>query len=98
MLLSTPQVQTQDFENLMEDFGHALSLMSFPTSFRVTRGPLAAPPLLLMPPPPTARFPDNINFIQVRVAFGGRASRSCGWSFSHMFFLSCFNHEGQLRV
>ncbi|XP_058479706.1 7SK snRNA methylphosphate capping enzyme-like [Solea solea] len=50
-------------EELTEVFQGALSLLSFPLSFRVSRGPLSAPPLV---PPPTSssRFPNNITFIQ----------------------------------
>ncbi|KAM9414387.1 7SK snRNA methylphosphate capping enzyme [Pholidichthys leucotaenia] len=42
------------------------SLTSFPLSFRVSRGPLAAPPLLLPPSYSSAssRFPNNVTFIQ----------------------------------
>ncbi|XP_029985474.1 7SK snRNA methylphosphate capping enzyme-like isoform X1 [Sphaeramia orbicularis] len=58
------EVETGDFEDLMEDFHSTLSLRSFPTSFRVTRGPLSAPPLLLSAPPPSVRFPDNVTFVQ----------------------------------
>ncbi|XP_057711664.1 7SK snRNA methylphosphate capping enzyme-like isoform X2 [Corythoichthys intestinalis] len=38
-------------------------LLAFPLSLRVSRGPLAAPPLVLAPPP-TCRFPNNVTFIQ----------------------------------
>ncbi|XP_034020713.1 7SK snRNA methylphosphate capping enzyme isoform X2 [Thalassophryne amazonica] len=41
------------------------SLLSFPLSFRVSRGPLSAPPLLSLSAPPTnSRFPNNVTFIQ----------------------------------
>ncbi|XP_041840533.1 7SK snRNA methylphosphate capping enzyme [Melanotaenia boesemani] len=46
-----------------KEFQQALSLLSFPLSFRVGRGPLSAPPLLL-PPSSSSRFPNNITFIQ----------------------------------
>ncbi|CAN9509400.1 unnamed protein product [Ophioblennius macclurei] len=36
----------------------------FPLSLRLSRGPLAAPPLLAAPPPPACKFPHNITFIQ----------------------------------
>lgn len=49
---------------VMEEFQRALSLLSFPLSFRVSRGPLSAPPLLLSPSS-SSRFPNNITFIQV---------------------------------
>ncbi|XP_054656570.1 7SK snRNA methylphosphate capping enzyme-like [Dunckerocampus dactyliophorus] len=42
----------------------AWRLLSFPLSLRVSRGPLAAPPLLLAAPPASCRFPNNISFIQ----------------------------------
>lgn len=38
---------------------------SFPLSLRVSRGPLAAPPLLVPPSSSSSRFPNNITFIQV---------------------------------
>lgn len=43
------------------------TLLSLPLSFRVSRGPLCAPPLLLSSPSSSAssRFPSNITFIQV---------------------------------
>ncbi|XP_077357070.1 7SK snRNA methylphosphate capping enzyme-like isoform X1 [Festucalex cinctus] len=49
-------------KELKED--DAVRLMAFPLSMRVSRGPLAAPPLLLADPPPSRRFPKNISFIQ----------------------------------
>lgn len=56
----------EEEEEVMEEFQQAVSLLSFPLSFRVSRGPLSAPPLLL---PPTSssssRFPSNVTFIQV---------------------------------
>uniref|UniRef100_A0A3B4YBC2 RNA methyltransferase n=1 Tax=Seriola lalandi dorsalis TaxID=1841481 RepID=A0A3B4YBC2_SERLL len=53
-------------EEVMEEFQQALSLLSFPSSFRLSRGPLSAPPLLLPPPSSTSssRFPNNITFVQ----------------------------------
>lgn len=51
---------------VMEEFQQALSLLSFPLSFRVSRGPLSAPPLLLPPSSSSSsRFPNNVTFIQV---------------------------------
>ncbi|KAF7645004.1 hypothetical protein LDENG_00212240 [Lucifuga dentata] len=53
-----------------EELQNTLPRLSFPLSFRVSRGPLCAPPLflplpLLLPPPPQrARFPNNISFLQ----------------------------------
>ncbi|XP_069031579.1 7SK snRNA methylphosphate capping enzyme-like isoform X2 [Embiotoca jacksoni] len=53
-------------EEVMQEFQQALSLLSFPVSFRVSRGPLSAPGLL----PPfsssssSSRFPNNVTFIQ----------------------------------
>ncbi|XP_070711198.1 LOW QUALITY PROTEIN: 7SK snRNA methylphosphate capping enzyme-like [Pempheris klunzingeri] len=47
----------------------ARSLLPLPLSFRVSRGPLSAPPLLSPPPPSSSsssssRFPNNVTFIQ----------------------------------
>ncbi|XP_071315539.1 7SK snRNA methylphosphate capping enzyme isoform X2 [Trachinotus anak] len=55
-----------DEEEVMEEFQQALSLLPFPLSFRVSRGPLSAPPLLLPPcsSSSSSRFPNNITFIQ----------------------------------
>ncbi|XP_028254661.1 7SK snRNA methylphosphate capping enzyme-like [Parambassis ranga] len=53
----------EEEEEVMEEFRQALSLLSFPLSFRVSRGPLSAPPLLL-PPPSSSRFPNNVTFLQ----------------------------------
>ncbi|KAK2863585.1 hypothetical protein Q5P01_003118 [Channa striata] len=50
-----------DSTDVMEEFQQAL--LSFPLSFRVSRGPLSAPPLLL-PPSSSSRFPSNVSFIQ----------------------------------
>lgn len=52
-------------EEVMKEFQQALSLLSFPLSFRVSRGPLAAPPLLLPPSSSSSGFPNNVTFIQV---------------------------------
>ncbi|XP_076011444.1 7SK snRNA methylphosphate capping enzyme [Genypterus blacodes] len=49
---------------VLEEFQKALSLLSFPLSFRGSRGPLSAPPLLIPAPPQRAPFPNNISFIQ----------------------------------
>ena len=50
-----------------EEFDQAFSLLSFPLSFRVSRGPLSAPPLLPHPSSASTRFPNNITIIQVSV-------------------------------
>lgn len=52
-------------EELMKEFQQALSLLSFPLSFRVSRGSLSAPPLLSPSSSSSSRFPSNITFIQV---------------------------------
>ncbi|KAM7376829.1 hypothetical protein PAMA_013548 [Pampus argenteus] len=58
--------EKREDEDVMEEYQQAVSLLSFPLSFRVSHGPLAAPPLLL----PTSssssscRFPNNVTFIQ----------------------------------
>lgn len=41
------------------------TLLSLPLSFRVSRGPLCAPPLLPSSSSSSSRFPNNITFIQV---------------------------------
>ncbi|XP_039880828.1 7SK snRNA methylphosphate capping enzyme-like [Simochromis diagramma] len=51
-------------EELMKEFQQALSLLSFPLSFRVSRGSLSAPPLLSPSSSSSSRFPSNITFIQ----------------------------------
>ncbi|XP_076581674.1 7SK snRNA methylphosphate capping enzyme [Chaetodon auriga] len=57
-------------EQVMEELQEARALLSFPLSFRVSRGPLAAPPFFLPPPSSSSssssssRFPNNITFIQ----------------------------------
>uniref|UniRef100_UPI0037E9C3A5 7SK snRNA methylphosphate capping enzyme-like n=1 Tax=Semicossyphus pulcher TaxID=241346 RepID=UPI0037E9C3A5 len=55
--------EEQEVEEVMGELQQALSLLSFPISFRVSRGPLSAPPLLL-PPCSSSSFPNNITFIQ----------------------------------
>lgn len=61
------EVKKMAEEEVMEEVQQALSLLSFPLSFRVSRGPLSAPPLL--PPSSSSssafRFPNNVTFIQV---------------------------------
>lgn len=52
-------------EEVMQEFQQALSLLSLPMSFRVSRGPLSAPPLLLPPSSSSSSFPNNVTFIQV---------------------------------
>lgn len=53
-----------------------LSLLPLPLSFRVSRGPLSAPPLL--PPSSSSSFPNNVTFIQVGVgSFDLIAGMSC---------------------
>ncbi|KAM9335675.1 7SK snRNA methylphosphate capping enzyme isoform 2-T2 [Symphorus nematophorus] len=52
---------------VMEEFQRAAaaaSLLSFPMSFRLSRGPLAPPPLLPPPSSLSSRFPNNVTFIQ----------------------------------
>ncbi|XP_060886976.1 7SK snRNA methylphosphate capping enzyme-like isoform X1 [Labrus mixtus] len=58
--------EEQELEEVIGEFQQALSLLPLPLSFRVSRGPLSAPPLLLLPPPSSSssRFPNNITFIQ----------------------------------
>ncbi|XP_026178218.1 7SK snRNA methylphosphate capping enzyme-like isoform X2 [Mastacembelus armatus] len=56
--------EKNDDEEVMEEFQQALSLLSFPLSFRVSRGPLSAPPLLHPPSSFSSRFPNNVTFIQ----------------------------------
>lgn len=62
----------EEEEEMMEEVQQALSLLSFPLSFRVSRGPISAPPLL--PPSSSSsssslssasKFPSNVTFIQV---------------------------------
>lgn len=48
-------------EEVMQE--EEVSLLSFPLSFRISRGPLSAPPLLL-PASSSCRFPNNVTFIQ----------------------------------
>lgn len=67
-------------EELMEEFQQALCLLSFPLSFRVSRGPLSAPPLLSNHPSP-CRFPNNITFIQVSQATCWSSNKSDSDSF-----------------
>lgn len=57
--------EEEEKEEVMEELQQALSLLSLPLSFRVSRGPLSAPPLLLPPSSSSSRFPNNITFIQV---------------------------------
>lgn len=57
--------EEKEKEKVMEELQQALSLLSLPLSFRVSRGPLSAPPLLLPPSSSSSRFPNNITFIQV---------------------------------
>nr|XP_046236716.1 7SK snRNA methylphosphate capping enzyme-like isoform X2 [Scatophagus argus] len=66
--------QEEDVEEVMEEFQQALSRLSFPLSFRVSRGPLSAPPLLRPPSTSFSRFPNNITFIQ-----GDFASEQEAW-------------------
>lgn len=54
----------QDVEDVMQEFQQALCLFSLPLSFRVSRGPLAAPPLF-PPSSSSSSFPNNVTFIQV---------------------------------
>ncbi|XP_047194897.1 7SK snRNA methylphosphate capping enzyme-like isoform X2 [Hippoglossus stenolepis] len=57
-----------------EEFDQAFSLLSFPLSFRVSRGPLSAPPLPPHPSSASTRFPNNITIIQ-----GDYISQSEAW-------------------
>ncbi|XP_061768888.1 7SK snRNA methylphosphate capping enzyme-like [Nerophis ophidion] len=59
-------VKTKGKKDLMQqgEEDESLRLFSFPLSLRVSRGPLAAPPLFLAAPRPPCRFPNNISFIQ----------------------------------
>lgn len=64
------RVENRDEEKkeVMEKLHRALSLRSFPMSFRVSRGPLSAPPLTPVASSSCSsfsRFPNNITFIQV---------------------------------
>uniref|UniRef100_A0A3Q3WQ05 RNA methyltransferase n=1 Tax=Mola mola TaxID=94237 RepID=A0A3Q3WQ05_MOLML len=54
----------EEVEEEMQEFQQALSLLSLPMSFRVSRGPLSAPPLLLPPSSSSSSFPNNVTFIQ----------------------------------
>lgn len=40
---------------------------SFPVSLRISRGPIAAPPLAEMPATKPGEFPSNVSFIKVRL-------------------------------
>uniref|UniRef100_A0A1A7YXL2 RNA methyltransferase n=1 Tax=Iconisemion striatum TaxID=60296 RepID=A0A1A7YXL2_9TELE len=51
-------------EEVIKEVQQALSLLPLPLSFRVSRGPLLAPPLHLPPSTSSSRFPNNITFIQ----------------------------------
>ncbi|CAJ1048329.1 SK snRNA methylphosphate capping enzyme [Xyrichtys novacula] len=52
-------------EEVMEELQRTLALLPLPLSFRVSRGPLSAPPLLLPPSSSSfSRFPNNVTFIQ----------------------------------
>lgn len=51
-------------EEVMAEFNRALSLLPLPLSFRVSRGPLSAPPVII-PSHVSSRFPSNITFLQV---------------------------------
>ncbi|CAB1423277.1 unnamed protein product [Pleuronectes platessa] len=57
-----------------EEFDQAFSLLPFPLSFRVSRGPLSAPPLLPHPSSASTRFPSNITIVQ-----GDYMSQSEAW-------------------
>lgn len=47
----------------MKELHQTLPCLAFPLSLRVSRGPLAAPPLCRATPP-SRSFPDNVTFIQ----------------------------------
>ncbi|KAM3857434.1 7SK snRNA methylphosphate capping enzyme-like [Diretmus argenteus] len=51
--------EKKEMVEVTEEFHKVLSLLPFPLSFRVSRGPISAPPLL----PPTAGFPNNVSFM-----------------------------------
>lgn len=57
--------EQQQHDEVKEQVQQALCLLSLPLSFRVSRGPLSAPPLL--PPSSSSSFPNNVTFIQVSV-------------------------------
>uniref|UniRef100_A0A1A8RBS0 RNA methyltransferase n=1 Tax=Nothobranchius pienaari TaxID=704102 RepID=A0A1A8RBS0_9TELE len=58
-------------EEVMEEVQQALALLPFPLSFRVSRGPLVAPPLFLPSSTSSSRFPNNVTFIQGSYVSGG---------------------------
>ncbi|KAL6118153.1 uncharacterized protein ACO6RY_03009 [Pungitius sinensis] len=57
-----------------EERQQAVPLLSLPLSFRVSRGPLSAPPLLPSSSSSSSRFPNNVTFIQ-----GDYVSRGNWW-------------------
>ncbi|XP_068569125.1 LOW QUALITY PROTEIN: 7SK snRNA methylphosphate capping enzyme [Cebidichthys violaceus] len=62
---SSSPTRKEEIEEEMEEVQQALSLLSFPLSFRVSRGPLSAPPLLpSSSSSSSSRFPNNVSFIQ----------------------------------
>lgn len=68
--------QQHDVVEVTEQFQQVLRLLSLPLSFRVSRGPLSAPPLL--PPSSSSSFPNNVTFIQASVtSFDLIAVMSC---------------------
>ncbi|XP_035462635.1 7SK snRNA methylphosphate capping enzyme isoform X1 [Scophthalmus maximus] len=67
--------EKKEEEEVMEALQQALSLLSLPLSFRVSRGPLSAPPLLPPSPSSSSKFPNNVTFIQ-----GDCVSERDAWS------------------
>ncbi|XP_017295832.1 7SK snRNA methylphosphate capping enzyme [Kryptolebias marmoratus] len=56
-----------------EEVRQSMSLRPLPLSFRVSRGPLSAPPLLQTSSSSSSRFPNNITFIQGNYVSEGEA-------------------------
>lgn len=59
----TQPLKTETDQELVEELKQTLSLLSFPLSFRVCRGPLSAP-AVVAPPSSLCKFPNNVTFIQ----------------------------------
>ncbi|XP_078138435.1 7SK snRNA methylphosphate capping enzyme-like [Centroberyx gerrardi] len=58
-VMEEKQEVMEEKQQVLQEVQKVLSLLSFPLSFRVSRGPLSAPPLL----PASRGFPNNITFI-----------------------------------
>ncbi|KAM8881944.1 7SK snRNA methylphosphate capping enzyme-like [Synchiropus picturatus] len=54
---------TKANDQLIEELKETMSLLSFPLSFRVSRGPLSAPAVVTAPST-SCQFPNNVTFIQ----------------------------------